>query len=155
MTDGAIGSYTAATVLACVGAAGVAEQALAKGWWLALLVGLGFGTLAAITGLADWLTISRGTPLWQTATTHLAVMVLATLLFALAAILGYAGFDDGEVGSAALVLVLTGFVTLTFGGWIGGSIVFVHGMRVLSLPEEPAVRAIAPGGGEKAEAEAG
>jgi uncharacterized membrane protein len=155
LTDGAIGSYTTATVLACVGAAGIAEEALAKGWWLALLVGLGFGALAAFTGLADWLSITRGTPLWRTATTHLVVMVGATVLFALAAIFGHAGYVDGEVGVAALVLVLVGLLTLAVGGWLGGSIVFVHGMRVLSLPEEPAVSAIAPGGEEKARAEAG
>jgi uncharacterized membrane protein len=154
MTDGAIGGYTAATVLACLGAVGVAEEALAKGWWITLLVGLGFGALAAVTGLADWLTITRRTTLWRTATTHMLVMVLATLLFAAAAIVGYAGYDDGEVGAGALVLVLCGFLALTAGGWLGGAIVFVHGMRVLSLPDEPAVRAVAPGGEEKERAEA-
>jgi hypothetical protein len=41
--------------------------------------------------------------------------------------------------------VLCAFVTLTVGGWIGGSIVFVHGMRVLGLPEEPAASAVLPG----------
>jgi uncharacterized membrane protein len=155
MTDGAIGAYTASTVLACLGAAGVAEEALAKGWWITLLVGLGFGALAAITGLADWLTITRGTPLFRTATTHMLVMVLATLLFAAAAIVGYAGYDDGEVGTGALVLVLCGFIALTAGGWLGGAIVFVHGMRVLSLPDEPTVAAVSPGGEEKQRAEAG
>jgi uncharacterized membrane protein len=153
MTDAAIGAYTAATVLACLGAAGVAEDALAKGWWITLLVGLGFGALAAVTGLADWLTITRGTPLWRTATTHMLVMILATLLFAAAAIVGYGGYDDGEVGTGALALVLCGFVALTAGGWLGGAIVFVHGMRVLSLPEEPAVSAMSPGGEEKERAE--
>jgi uncharacterized membrane protein len=152
MTDGAIGAYTAATVLACLGAAGVAEEALAKGWWIALLVGLGFGALAALTGLLDWLSISRGTPLWRTATTHMIVMVTATLLFVAAAIVGYGGYDDGEVGLGALVLVLCGFVALTVGGWLGGAIVFVHGMRVLSLVDEPAREAITPGGEEKAAA---
>jgi uncharacterized membrane protein len=145
MTDGAIGAYTAATVLAAVGAAGVAEAELAKGWWLTLIIGLGFGALAAVTGIVDWLSISRGTPLWRTATTHLVVMVLANALFGLAAIVGYAGYGDREIGTAALVLVLCGFGGLTVGGWIGGSIVFVHGMRVLGLQEEPAASAILPG----------
>jgi uncharacterized membrane protein len=154
MTDGAIGAYTAATVLACLGAAGVAEEALAKGWWITLLVGLGFGALAAVTGLADWLSITRGTPLWRTATTHMIVMVLATVLFAAAAIVGYAGYDDGEVGTGPLVLVLCAFVVLTAGGWLGGAIVFVHGMRVLGLPDEPASSAVSPGGEEKERAAA-
>jgi uncharacterized membrane protein len=60
LTDGAIGSYTAAAVLACVGAAGIAEESLAKGCWLALVIGLGFSALAAVTGLVDWLSITEG-----------------------------------------------------------------------------------------------
>jgi hypothetical protein len=98
-----------------------------------------------VTGLVDWLSITRGTPLWRTATTHLVVMVVANALFGLAAILGYAGYVEGEIGTTALVLALCGFAALTAGAWIGGSIVFVHGMRVLKLPEEPAASAIMPG----------
>jgi uncharacterized membrane protein len=154
LTDGAIGAYSAATALACLGAVGVAEEALAQGWWIALLVGLGFGVLAALTGLVDWLSISRGTSMWWTATTHASVMVLATVLFALAAVLGHGGYVDRTVETVPLVLVVLGFATLAVGGWVGGSIVFVHGMRVLGLADEPAARAIAPGGEEKAEAEA-
>jgi hypothetical protein len=41
-------------------------------------------------------------------------------------------------------LTLIGFGLLTLGGWFGGAIVFVHGMRVLSLVDEPASRAAAP-----------
>ena len=41
MTDGAIGAYTAAVVPGCLGIVGIAEDALAKGWWLTLRVGLG------------------------------------------------------------------------------------------------------------------
>jgi uncharacterized membrane protein len=155
LTDAAIGAYTAATVLAALGAAGVAEEALAKGWWITLLVGLGFGGLAALTGLVDWFTLTWGTPLWRTATFHMLVMLVATLLFVLAAIVGYAGYEDGEVGAGALALVLAAFGVLTIGGWLGGSIVFVHGMRVLSLVDEPASRAVLPGGAEKDEAEKG
>jgi hypothetical protein len=33
---------------------------------------------------------------------------------------------------------------LTVGGWLGGAITYVHGMRVLSLPDEPATRAASP-----------
>ena len=50
------------------------------------------------------------------------------------------------VGIAALpfVINLVGFGLLTVGGWLGGSIVFVHGMRVLNLVDEPALKASAP-----------
>jgi uncharacterized membrane protein len=154
MTDGAIGSYTAAVVLGCLGAVGIAEDALAKGWWITLLVGLGFGALAALTGLVDWLTISWGTPLWRTATFHMLVMLIATLLFVLAAIAGYSGYEDGELGAGALALALVGYAFLTLGGWLGGANVFVHGMRVLNLVEKPAARAAIPGDPEKEAADA-
>jgi uncharacterized membrane protein len=153
LTDGAIGAYSAAVVLGCLGAVGIAEDALAKGWWIALLVGLGFGGLAAATGLVDWITITWGTPLWRTATFHMLVMLVATLLFVLAAIIGYGAYEDGEIESGALALALVAYAFLTLGGWLGGTIVFVHGMRVLNLVEEPAARAIAPGHAEKEMAE--
>jgi uncharacterized membrane protein len=153
MTDGAIGSYTAAVVLGCLGAVGVAEDALAKGWWIALLVGLGFGALAAVTGLIDWLSLTWGTPIWRTATFHMLVMVIATLLFVLAAIIGHGSYTDGDINGGALALALVGYAALTLGGWLGGTIVFVHGMRVLSLVDEPATEAVLPGGQEKEAAE--
>jgi hypothetical protein len=37
-----------------------------------------------------------------------------------------------------LVLTLIGFA---LGGWVGGVVVFVHGMRVLGLIHEPPTRA--------------
>jgi uncharacterized membrane protein len=155
MTDGAIGSYTTAVVLGCLGAVGIAEDALAKGWWLALLVGLGFGALAALTGLVEWITITWGTPLWRTATFHMLVMVIATLFFVLAALTGYGSYEDGEINRGALALALAGYAALTLGGWLGGSIVFVHGMRVLNLVDEPTAQAVTPGQAEKEMAEEG
>jgi hypothetical protein len=48
------------------------------------------------------------------------------------------------VSSGAYVLTLIGFGFLTLGGWLGGTVVFVHGMRVLNLIQEPTERAVAP-----------
>lgn len=144
LTDATIGAYTVATVLAVLGAFGVAEDRMATGWWLALVVGLVVNAPTSLTGILDWKEISRGTPLWRTATTHLVIMVGAAALFGLAALLGYGGFQDGEIRALPLVLTLAGFGTLTAGGWIGGSIVFVHGMRVEGEPEKPASEAVVP-----------
>jgi hypothetical protein len=40
--------------------------------------------------------------------------------------------------------MLVGYAVLATGGWLGGAIVFVHGMRVLSLVDEPTAKAISP-----------
>ena len=144
LTDATIGTYTVASVLAVVDAVGISESTAAHGWWLVLLVGLVFTVPTALTGFIDWLKITRGTPLWKTATSHMIAMLTATVFFALAAGFGHDDWNRGDVGTAALALTLVGFACLTLGGWLGGSIVFVYGMRVLNLKDEPADRAVSP-----------
>ena len=144
LTDATIGVYTFATVAAILSKVGLAEHAFAQAWWLALIVGLATTILTALTGLADWLTITWGSELWKTATIHLTAMVTATVFFLLAAIFGHAGYTDHAVTTGSFVLTLVGFGLLTAGGWLGGAITYVHGMRVLSLVDEPVAKAAAP-----------
>ena len=144
LTDATIGAYAFATAAALMDVVGITKSAAANGWWLALIVGLVVSAGAALTGLADWLTIKRGTPLFRTATLHLFAMLAATVLFAVAAVTGHARYDEGVVEGIPFVFTLLGFAMLTLGGWLGGTIVFVHGMRVLNLVEEPARRALSP-----------
>jgi uncharacterized membrane protein len=144
LTDATIGVYTFATVAALTDVFGWTDHIGAQAWWFALLVGLAFTALTATTGLLDWLTITWWTPLWKTATTHLLVMVTATVFFGLAAIFGHDQFLSGNLQADGLILTLIGFGLLTVGGWLGGAIVYVYGMRVLNLRDEPAGRAIAP-----------
>jgi uncharacterized membrane protein len=144
LTDATIGVYTFATIAAVLSVLGIAEEDAAKGWALALVVGLVISAPTAITGLVDWLKISPGTPLKRTATSHLIAMVAATVFFLITALVGYADGMDGVVGAGALILNLIAFGLLTLGGWLGGAIVFTYGMRVLDLVEEPAHRAVSP-----------
>lgn len=144
LTDATIGAYTFATVAAVLSKVGIAESEAAHGWALALIIGLVVSVATALTGFADWLQISRGTPLWRTATAHLLAMLLATAFFLIAIGAGYSEGMDGVVTDGAFLLTLIGFFVLTLGGWLGGSVVFNYGMRVLNLVEEPASRAVSP-----------
>ena len=144
LTDATIGIYTFATIAAFLDVVGITERNGAYGWWIALIVGLVVTAATALTGLADWLLLEWGSEIWKTATAHMLAMLSATVFFALAAIFGHASYRHGDVSAGAFVLTLIGFGLLTLGGWFGGAIVFVHGMRVLSLVEEPAQRAVAP-----------
>ena len=152
-TDATIGIYTGATVFGVLSVLGVSDRNTATAWWLALVIGLIVTGPTAFTGLLDWLEITWGTPLWRTATTHLIVMVTATVFFLLAAVVGHGDYVDREVGGVALLLTLIGFGFLTLGGWLGGAVVFTHGMRVLNLVDEPTRRAVTPGHPEKEIAE--
>jgi len=155
LTDATIGIYTFATIAAFIDVVRISSRSGAYGWWIALVVGLITTVFTALTGLADWLTLEWGSEIWKTATTYMLAMVSATILFALAAIFGHASYKHGDVSAGAFVLTLIGFGLLTLGGWLGGAIVFVHGMRVLNLTGEPPGRAASPlPHPEKEEAEA-
>jgi uncharacterized membrane protein len=64
------------------------------------------------------------------------------MLFALAAIFQYDGYHDGSVKTAGLVFTVVGYIVMAVGGWLGGTIVFVHGMLVLAQPDIPTREAI-------------
>jgi uncharacterized membrane protein len=156
LTDVTIGTYTFATVAGLADVTGITQSSGAYGWWIALIFGLIVTGPTALTGLLDWLSITRGTELWKTATAHMIAMLSATVFFALAAIFGHASYTHGNVSSGAFVLTVIGFGLLTLGGWLGGANVFVHGMRVLNLKNEPAGRALSPNPhSEKEQAEGG
>jgi uncharacterized membrane protein len=136
LTDATIGMYVLAAALAIIGKAGGVQLAAAKGMWLALIGGLIVSVPTALTGLVDWLSLEWGTPRWRTATLHLTAMVSAVALFAFAAWRQYHGYQHGHVTTGGLILSLSGATVLTVGGWLGGSMVFVHGVRVLEPPQQ-------------------
>jgi uncharacterized membrane protein len=144
LTDATIGAYTFATIAGFIEVVGITDRNGAIAWWIALVVGLVLTVPTALTGLADWLTIEWRSKLWWTATYHLSSMVTATVFFGLAALFGHGGYTHANVSAGAYALTLIGFGFLTLGGWLGGAIVFVHGMRVLNLVEEPPGRAVSP-----------
>ena len=151
LTDATIGAYTFATAAAILSKLGVAEHAFAQAWWLALIVGAASSLFTVMTGFLDWLKISSGTPLWRTATIHAATMALASVAFLVAIGAGHNDYVDRAVHSSSLILTVVGFVLLTAGGTMGGSITYVHGMRVLNLVDEPTRKAIVPSNADEKE----
>jgi uncharacterized membrane protein len=135
LTDVTIGAYTTGTILGVLAAIGVTEHVLTKAWWLAILVGLGAAIPTAITGLAEWKTITRDTPMWRTATTHLVTMVVANIVYLGVVLTGHHCYISGDMGVFPLVLTIIGFIVLAVGGRLGGTIVYVHGKRVLKTGE--------------------
>jgi uncharacterized membrane protein len=144
LTDITIGTYTFATVAAILDVASLVERNAAYGWWIALVVGLCSTALTATTGLIDWLSIEWGSELWKTATAHLTAMLAATGAFLAAVLVGHHGYTQGNVTGGAFALTVVGFVLLTTGGWLGGAVVYVHGMRVLNLVSERFENAASP-----------
>jgi uncharacterized membrane protein len=146
LTDASIGAYTVGVAMLVVGALGLEEEQMAHGALLAIGGGLALAGPTALTGLLDWLGMEKGTPWRRTATIHLFVMLSATALFALTFIAQLDGYDDGSIEVLPLILGLLALGTLATGGWIGGTMVYVYGVRVLKREDVPVRDALIPGG---------
>lgn len=144
LTDATIGSFTLGTFLVVVSWIGLAEEETVTGGLLALAVGLVLAVPTIVTGAVDYLDIPRGTTRWRTATVHWVVMVSSTGVFLVAAALLQDDFDAGQAGAAGALSAVGGQLLLTVGGWVGGSLVFVHGERVVSATGARTTEAVVP-----------
>ena len=144
LTDVAIGAYTVGVTMLVVGALGVEEEQMAHGALLAISGGILVTVPTALTGVVDWLKIPDGTPAATMATIHLAVMVLATVLFVVTAILQLDGYREDHVATGAWIVGLAAESVLAAGGYLGGSVLFVYGVRVLGRPGTPVRDALTP-----------
>ena len=144
LTDVSIGAYTVGTALLVLAALGVDEPSLSRAGLLAISGGLLMATPTAMTGLLDWLAMPAGSSVRRTATYHLFVMVGATVVFALAWLLQRPGYHAGDVRAGGWIAALIAEGLLTAGGYLGGTVVFVHGHRVLGEPQAPPERALRP-----------
>jgi uncharacterized membrane protein len=140
-----IGAYTIAVALLVLGALGLEEPAMAQGALLAVSAGLVLAPPTMLTGLLDWRELPPRTPRRTLANLHLGTMLAATVAFALSWFPARAGYQAGRVHAAALILALAGEALLVVGGYLGGTLVYVHGHRVLAQPQTPVGEALRPG----------
>lgn len=145
LTDASIGAYTVGVVMLVLGALGVEEEQMAHGSLLAISGGLALALPTALTGFLDWLDMEAGTPRRAIATTHLLVMLTATLVFAGTWLAQLDGYEHDNVKTLAWILGLIAEGVLTAGGYLGGSLVFVFGTRVLKREDATVIQAVVPG----------
>jgi uncharacterized membrane protein len=144
LTDAAIGAYTVGTAMLIAGALGLQTPEMAHGGLLAISGGLIVAVPTALTGLLDWLRIPAGTPARTTATIHLTAMLTATVLFAITWLSARPGYVHGHVVTRSWILALAAETVLAIGGYIGGTIVYVYGERVVARREAPVSEALRP-----------
>ncbi len=87
-------------------------------------VGCGMGLLAMLAGLLELSRVPKGPPL-RDAYRHMGIMSLAFTLFTTRLLLGP---DESQPDAVALWLDAAGFIGLAAGGWLGGRLVYVHGL---------------------------
>ena len=110
------------------------------GWWQAsdplwwqlsywcLALGLASALPTVVTGLIEFLAIPPGEPAMDTATAHMMAMLGATFIFAASWFLRAKAEAAGNPTMWALLLSFAGAAVLVVGGWLGGTLVYRHGV---------------------------
>jgi uncharacterized membrane protein len=103
----------------------------------ALLGGIVGGALAAVPGFIDWLSL-KDNAVVKVANWHARLNVVALLIFVASFYLRTAG-GAGLVGGSytvPLLLSVVGVILITISGWLGGELVFRHGVAVEPQSDE-------------------
>ena len=132
LTDVSVGAYTVGVAMLVAGAAGLEQEAMAKGALLAISGGLIVAIPTALTGLLDYFDLRKRSPARTIATVHLLLMLAATALFAATWLAQRQGYVDGEVATLGLILGIAAFAVLVVGGTLGGALAYVYGVRVVN-----------------------
>jgi len=105
-----------------------------RGAFALVVAGLAVSLLAAVTGFADYLLIEGGTRTWKLATTHMTVMLVASVAFLGGALLRARDLDVTATSAGPFALSLAGAGLLAAGALLGGDLVYRHGRRVERWP---------------------
>jgi uncharacterized membrane protein len=102
-------------------------------WWQIsygnIALGLAAGAFAVMTGLFDSLKLEERSRAAKIANRHLVVMLGALTCYGMVlAVRPFEGLPLGSVRVASLGLEAAGLVLLLIGGWLGGELVYRHGV---------------------------
>lgn len=122
-----IGAWIAAVLFDAVSLLAEDGAAFVVGARWLYAVGVVGALVAAVFGLLDYSRLTRGTRAKRIATLHLVLNLAAVLVFAIAWAV-HLGGDEPTV--AGLVLGVVGLVGIGVSGFLGGELVFRHGVRV-------------------------
>lgn len=106
-----------------------------RGAFTLIVAGLAVSLPAALSGFADFLLVEAGTRTWKLATTHMTVMLVASMAFLGGALLRARDLDVTATPAGLVALSVAAAVLLAFGGLLGGDLVYRHGRRVERWPE--------------------
>ena len=122
-----IGAWLAAVIFDIVAFAGDDPAAFTTGARWLYGIGVIGAVVAAIFGLIDFTRLTPGTKVRRIAVIHLTLNLAAVVIFAAAWIVHLGSDDPSAVG---LVLGVIGLAGLGISGFLGGELVFRHGVRV-------------------------
>ena len=125
----------------------IGGNAIVRLSFYAISFGLAASLLAAPTGLIDWTGIKKEKPAWKLGLYHMALNLVAILLFAINLGSRWSTFHDAtKVTPTPLLLSAIGTVLLIGSAYLGGRMVYEYGINVARMSKDK-WRKIAEAGG--------
>ncbi len=139
--------WPAALLFDVLSRAGMGGNLLVRLSFYAIAVGLATALLAVPTGLVDWSSIKREKPAWKIGLYHMIINGIVILLSAANLGTRVSHFRAAtEVNGVGLWFSVAATVLLLVGGYLGGLMVFDHGISVARFSKDK-WRAMAMTGG--------
>ena len=145
LTDVGIGAYTVGVATLVAGAVGFEQRVMATASVITIAVGLLVAIPTIITGLVDLFGIPSGAPARTLGWWHLTVMANATGMFAWTLRLQLEGYRSATIIMTAVIVGVIAWILLVAGGYLGGALTYVYGVRVLKRPQAAMSDALIPG----------
>lgn len=126
-----IGAWVLAGALDLIGWAGEDNAMLGRLALWCVAFGL-FGALLAVPpGIADWAPIKKEKPAWKLGLYHMALNLIAAIVWAVNIGLRFEGRDDpGRITTSILATSMMGTLLVLVGGYLGKLLVFDQGVSV-------------------------
>ncbi|MFS0867029.1 DUF2231 domain-containing protein [Microbacterium sp. 179-B 1A2 NHS] len=124
-----IGAWGASLVFDIIGFIADDPEPFVVGARVLLIIGIVGAVLAAVLGILDLLTLTKGTAAKRTALMHMAFNTVALVLFVVSVVLRF-GTPDDEANVPAFVISLVAYLGVGVSGWLGGKLAYTFGVRV-------------------------
>jgi uncharacterized membrane protein len=103
--------------------------------WVAgvlLIIGTITALFAMVTGLIELGKIDQQSPAMKIANQHMILMLVSWSFYAVSLFLRLDGTNLSQPGMVAIIMSIAGLISLCIAGWLGGKLVYEHGVGVQS-----------------------
>lgn len=132
-----IACWAGALIFDILNWAGVGGNALVRGAFYLILVGLLSTLLVVPAGIAEWTQIKREKPAWKLALWHALLNVITAVIFLVSLLLRTGSALRQDVTPLVpFVLCIAGTIILSVSGHLGGRMVYEHGIAVARMSKK-------------------
>lgn len=109
---------------------------LVRGAFWAIAIGLASTAIVVPTGIAEWTQIKREKPAWTIALCHMILNLVVAALLAISLYLRWNSYYADQPPTSSFVLNVVANIVLLVSGYLGGRMVYEHGIAVARLSKK-------------------